>query len=247
MGLSVCIKKDLGDFSIDVSWEVKNELAVLFGYSGSGKSVTFQMIAGLTEPDSGVIRLDSQTLFDGTSGINLLPQRRFLGYVFQDLALFPHMTVRQNILYGAPDVARAEKESRARELIKQFRISGLEDRLPEKISGGQKQRVAIARALIRRPHALLLDEPFSALDSPVRADMGKLLKEIQREFSIPVILITHDLSEACELAEKMIVYAEGRVVSTDKPEEICSLSVCRNRETFTTRPYDLAVPAAVRT
>jgi molybdate transport system ATP-binding protein len=220
MALQLSLIKDLGRFRLDVSWQVGNELAVLFGYSGAGKSVTFQMIAGLMEPEEGRVSLDDTIFFDSAAAINLAPQRRMLGYVFQDLALFPHMTIRQNILYGGHGLSKSEKEDMAGGMLKRFGISDLADRPPSRISGGQKQRVALARTLMRRPRALLLDEPFSALDTPTRQEMGRLLKEIQREYNIPVILITHDLQEACGLADRMIVYADGKAIRSGRPDEL---------------------------
>jgi len=181
MGLSVDIKKTVKGFTLDARWEIGNELAVLFGYSGAGKTMTLRMLAGLMTPDSGTVHMNGSVLFENTAAavVNLPPQARSFGYVFQDLALFPHMTVRENILYGAHGLSREERASRCRDMLKRFMIAGLEEKYPAEISGGQKQRVALARALIRRPSALLLDEPFSALDAPLRAEMQAFLKEIQ--------------------------------------------------------------------
>jgi len=220
MSLAISIRKKLGSFDLDVSWEIHNELAVLFGHSGAGKSLTLQMIAGLIEPDQGVIRLDDLLFFDSASGKGLRPQDRMLGYVFQDLALFPHMTVHQNILYGGHGISRTERLVRADKMIRHFRIAELRDRLPAQISGGQKQRVALARALMRRPRALLLDEPFSALDAAIRLEMVRLLKEVRDEFAIPVVMITHDLREARALADRIFIYAEGKMVRSVRPDEI---------------------------
>ncbi|HKN18556.1 MAG TPA: ATP-binding cassette domain-containing protein [Dissulfurispiraceae bacterium] len=211
MGLSVQLKKKIGGFSLDVAWEIGDELAVLFGYSGSGKSMTLQMITGLIRPDEGFVRDDSKIFFDSVSGVDTPPQARTFGYVFQDLALFPHMNVMRNILFGAPDVPKQEKFSRAKAMIEAFKLVGLENRYPSEISGGQKQRVAFARALIRHPELLLLDEPFSALDKPLRIEMRRFLQEIRMQFGIPVILVTHDFDEAAFLAEKIIVYSHGKV------------------------------------
>ena len=222
MSLSVNIQKSLGSFVLDIAWDMDNELVVLFGHSGAGKSLTLQMIAGLIEPDAGRIRLNDLVYFDSAVRKDLKPQDRMLGYVFQDLALFPHMTVKQNILYGGHGISKTEKEVMAVEMMERFRISDLRDSLPDRISGGQKQRVAIARALMRQPHALLLDEPFSALDATIRLEMGMLLKEIRNKFDIPVILVTHDLQEACSLADRMVVYSEGRVIQSGKPQEVLS-------------------------
>jgi len=220
MSLSVSIQKKIGNFVLDVSWEIHNELAVLFGHSGAGKSLTLQMIAGLMEPDEGRICLDDLVYFESATGKRLRPQHRMLGYVFQDLALFPHMTVLQNILYGGHGISKTDKGVMAVEMMRRFRIADLRDRLPAQISGGQKQRVALARALMRRPRALLLDEPFSALDASLRLEMGRLLKEVRQEFNIPIVLITHDLYEACELGDRMFVYTAGKIVQSGKPDEI---------------------------
>jgi molybdate transport system ATP-binding protein len=220
MSLSISIRKKLGSFDLDVSWEINNELAVLFGHSGAGKSLTLQMIAGIIEPDQGVIRLDDLLFFDSASGKGLRPQDRKFGYVFQDLALFPHMTVHQNVLYGGHGIPKTKRLDRADKMLKRFRISNLRDRLPAQISGGQKQRVALARALIRRPRALLLDEPFSALDATIRLEMVRLLNEVRHEFAIPIVMITHDLHEARALADRIFVYAEGKVVRSIRPDEI---------------------------
>lgn len=220
MGLSISVHKKVNGFSLVVEWEIGNELAVLFGYSGAGKSMTLQAIAGLMGPDEGHIRLNDCVYFDSALKINVPPQKRSFGYVFQDLALFPHMTVKENILYGATGLDKREREDALREMVAIFHLEKLVNNLPSEISGGQKQRVALARALIRRPHMLLLDEPFSALDNPVRLEMRKLLLKLRTELDIPVILVTHDISEAYSMADTMIVYAGGRVVQTGAPSEV---------------------------
>jgi molybdate transport system ATP-binding protein len=220
MGLSVKVKKKLNGFALDSEWEIGDELTVLFGRSGAGKTLTLQMIAGLLSPDQGFIHLNEKTFFDSSAGRNLPPQERSCGYVFQDLALFPHMTIQENILYGAHGLSRVEREQRADTMIEKFRITGLGKKYPSEISGGQKQRVALARALIRKPDALLLDEPFSALDNPLRAEMQYFLKEIHREFPIPTVFVTHDVFEAYSMADKIIVYAHGSVAQTGTPKDV---------------------------
>lgn len=220
MGLSVRVKKKLGAFTLDAAWAIGNELAVLFGYSGAGKSLTLQMIAGLIRPDEGAIGLNDRSLFDSAKQINRIPQERSVGYVFQDLALFPHMSVEENILYGGHGIEQVERRERVRMMIERFRLGGLEKKYPSEISGGQKQRVAFARALIRRPDVLLLDEPFSALDAPLRAEMRELLREVQRDLMIPVVLVTHDREEALDLAVQLIVYAGGGVEQSGSPQEV---------------------------
>jgi molybdate transport system ATP-binding protein len=227
MGLSVALKNKVNGFSLEVEWEIADELAVLFGYSGAGKSMTLQAISGLTEPDEGSIKLNGTVYFDSAAKINIPPQLRSCGYVFQDLALFPHMTVKDNIRYGARGLGKREREEALREMIGTFRLNGLENNLPSEISGGQKQRVALARALIGRPDLLLLDEPFSALDNPIRTEMIKILKNIRREFAIPIVLVTHDIFEAYTLADRIIIYSGGRIVQTGSPAEIlCSPMSC---------------------
>jgi molybdate transport system ATP-binding protein len=236
VSLSFKAKKNLRAFTLDAEWSIGNELAVLFGYSGAGKSITLRALAGLLVPDEGHIRLNGHVLFDNKAGIDLVPQKRSFGYVFQDLALFPHMTVLNNILYGAHGLPKEDRKLRAKEMIEQFMLSGLERKFPHEISGGQKQRVAFARALIRRPAALLLDEPFSALDNPLRVEMQNFLKQIRQDFPIPIILVTHDLAEALTLADKLIFYAGGKVVQVGKPSEILDAPVCPDVELLVKNP-----------
>ena len=222
MGLTVEVRKKVNGFTLDSSWEIRNELAVLFGYSGAGKSLTLQLIAGLMKPDSGVIRANGSDYFNSARGIDIAPQHRSFGYVFQDLALFPHMTVKDNILYGAKGVAKGERMDRLSGMIASFRLHGIENKLPSEISGGQKQRVAFARALIRRPDALLLDEPFSALDNPLRVEMRAFLLQVRKDFDIPIVLVTHDVYEAYTMADTLIVYSNGRVAQKGTPAEVFS-------------------------
>ncbi len=242
MGLSVTLKKKAGVFSLDVSWEIDNELVVLFGYSGAGKSITLQMIAGLMRPDEGVVRSGENVLFDSLKGIDLPPQKRSFGYVFQDLALFPHMTVRENIRYGATGTAASECKRIVEEIIGTFRLEGVADSLPSKLSGGQQQRVAFARALIRKPDVLLLDEPFSALDNPLRIEMGEFLNDVRNAYDIPVVLVTHDIFEAYTMADTIIVYANGRVAQTGTPSEIFNHPANKEVETLINTKRQITLP-----
>ncbi|MCX5886096.1 MAG: selenium-dependent molybdenum cofactor biosynthesis protein YqeB [Proteobacteria bacterium] len=225
MGLSVHLQKALGRFTLDVAWEIGNELAVIFGPSGSGKSLTLQLLAGLMKPDQGFIRVDGKTFFDSMVKSVVPPQDRSFGYVFQDLALFPHMTVEENIRYGAAEHPRSLRDKRMREMLDIFHLDGLEKKLPSEISGGQKQRVAFARALIRKPDVLLLDEPFTSLDTSLRLEMRNVLKDIWSEFNVPVILVTHDIFDARALADTVIVYADGKVVRTGTPRDIFNMQL----------------------
>jgi molybdate transport system ATP-binding protein len=220
MGLFLQLHKKVNGFTLEVEWAIEEELAVLFGFSGAGKSMTLQMIAGLMKPDQGSICLGEQVLFDSRAGIDVRPQDRSIGYVFQDLALLPHMTVHGNIMYGAKELGKKEQREKTEKMIERFHLEDLGDKMPAEISGGQRQRVALARALIRRPKLLLLDEPFSALDHPLRLEMHQYLTGAARQHKIPVIMVTHDLNEAYKLGDKIIIYSEGRATQAGAPAEV---------------------------
>ena len=219
-GLAVALRVNLPGFELDVAWKIGAELAVLFGPSGSGKSLTLRLIAGLAQPAAGRGVAGGRVLLDTGRALCLTPQRRSVGYVFQDLALFPHMTVLENVLFGGHGLDRAERDERAQNLIRRFGLSGLRERRPGELSGGQRQRVALARALLRCPSILLLDEPFSALDAPLRRDLGQLLREVQRELRLPTVLVTHDAAEATALADTVVVYAGGCVIRQGPAREV---------------------------
>jgi len=232
MGLEVRIKTRLNGFVLDVNWEIGEELVVLFGYSGSGKSVTLKTIGGVLHQDDGCIRMNGKVLFDRAGRINLPPQQRSVGYVFQDLALFPHMTVEQNILFGAKDISRKAAIMSTAEMIELFRLSGCEKKYPHEISGGQRQRIAFARALIRRPQVLLLDEPFSSLDNPLRMEMRQCLTNVIRNrFRIPAVMVTHDVLEAYMLSDRVLVYSDGHVIQSGSPQEVFNTPA--SQEVFT--------------
>jgi molybdate transport system ATP-binding protein len=221
MGLDIRIRTELPGFTLDVNWSMQGETVVLFGHSGSGKSLTLQTIAGITGQGDGCINLNGRVLFSHERKVNLPPQKRSIGYVFQDLALFPHMTVRQNILYGATGIGKAAAGQSCTELLRRFRLTGHDDKYPHQISGGQKQRVAFARALIRKPELLLLDEPFSSLDNPLRLEMRTcLLNVLKEDFHVPTILVTHDVLEAYTLADRVLIYSGGRVIQSGLPAEV---------------------------
>ena len=219
-GLAVRLRKQVSGFDLDVDWVIGAELAVLFGFSGSGKSMTMRMIAGLLEPDTGRIECDGERLYDSDASYALSVQERGFGYVGQEVALFPHMTVRANIAYGLKGMPRAERDQRVTEMVEAFHLEGLEHHYPREISGGQKQRVALARALARRPRALLLDEPFSALDMPLRNELWLVLRDIQQRHGIPVLMVTHDPFEARTMADRIIVYSQGRSIRSGTPLEV---------------------------
>ena len=218
--IDVHITKNLGNFSLDLSLHAQRDLTVLFGPSGSGKSVTLQSIAGWMEPDAGIIRVNGLVYFDRESGVNLPIHRRRIGYVFQEPSLFPHMTLFENITYGASDIPSGKRKRKVLEMIERIGLKGLENHFPSQVSGGQKQRGALARALIGSPLLFLLDEPFASLDTPVREKLRLDLLRIRKEDNIPVIFVTHDVDEAFVLAEEIIVLSQGRVEQTGSKEEI---------------------------
>lgn len=220
-GLEVRLTKFVDHaFTLDVAWDVTEGFLVLFGFSGSGKSVTLKLIAGLGRPDAGMIRCDGAALFDHAAGIDVPCRTRPLGYCAQHPALFPHMTVLENLEYALPGVARDERAARVEEWTRTLALGPLAHKSPAQLSGGQKQRVSLARALVRRPRALLLDEPFSALDNPVRLELRELLRDVQARLAIPVVMVTHDFLEAYQTADRLAVYENGRVSQIGVPDEV---------------------------
>ncbi len=210
--LSVDFELRLGDFHLRPRFEATDELVVLLGPSGAGKSLTLRAIAGLLRPDAGHIDLPERTVFDAARGIDLPPQARNVGYVVQDLALFPHLSVAENIGFALSGWARSAGRDRVAELMTLLELEGLESRLPRSLSGGQQQRVALGRALAARPHVLLLDEPFSALDAPVRTALRREVSRLQRQLGLVAVFVTHDLQEAFALADRVAVYDAGAVL-----------------------------------
>ncbi len=212
MSIYVEIKKDFGAFLLDVQFSSQGGVLALLGPSGCGKSLTLGCVAGIVRPDSGRIEIDGVTLFDSAKGINLTPQERQVGLLFQHYALFPNMTVEENLLTGA----RREKDRRRRrkmveEALAAFYLQGLEKHYPAQLSGGQQQRTALARILISQPRLLMLDEPFSALDSHLRWEMEQEVREVIRRFPKPVILVSHDREEVFRLSDQIAVMNAGRI------------------------------------
>lgn len=196
---------------------------VLFGPSGSGKTLTLQAIAGMLTPDEGYIRCNGRVLFDSARGVNVPARRRNLGYLFQDYALFPHLTVRENIGFGLkPLFGRLAKRDRDRveELLDAFGLGAVGDQKPAALSGGQQQRTALARALATSPRLLLLDEPFSALDQPLRVRMREELSRSLKSFNIPVIMVTHDSDDVAAFAQSVVIYRNGRVEDIHSAREL---------------------------
>jgi molybdate transport system ATP-binding protein len=218
--IELSITKDLGNFSLNISLTLKKGLTVLFGPSGSGKSLTLQTIAGLMIPDEGEVRVNGLTYFDKKEKVNLPIHLRRIGYVFQDPSLFPHMKVFENIAYGISHLPKEERISRSRHMMERMRLEGLEKHYPHQLSGGQKQRVALARSLVTSPLLLLLDEPFASLDQAVRTKLRLDLLRIQKEEGIPTLFVTHDIEELFVLADEIVVLDDGKVEQVGSKEEV---------------------------
>ena len=210
MSLIVDIEKKLGNFTLCSQFEAPAGTMALLGASGCGKSVTLKCIAGIMTADRGRIVLDGETLFDSEKKIDLTPQQRRVGYLFQQYALFPNMTVTQNIICGIRQGSREQKKQQAAEHIRRFRLEGLEKKYPAQLSGGQMQRVALARILASEPRAILLDEPFSALDSFLKWNLELELAELLGEFEGPILWVSHDLGECYRNCHTVCVMENGR-------------------------------------
>lgn len=219
--IDVAIRKTLRSgsrvFHLDIAFHTNSERIVILGPSGTGKSLTLHAIAGLLQPDSGHIRLEGQTLFDSATRTNLPARKRRIGFMFQDYALFPHLDVRQNIAFGLRkgplNPSRRLRDPRVEDWIERSGLSEMAHQRPAELSGGQRQRVALARALVTGPRALLLDEPFSALDPALRAGLRDELDLLQRRLGIPMLLITHDPEDAERFGEVVIRLDAGRAAA----------------------------------
>ncbi len=212
-----------GRFELDVLIETPRNRLVLFGPSGSGKSLTLLALAGLFRPQSGRVEVGGRVLFDSQAGIDVSARSRRIGFLFQDYALFPHLTVRQNILFGLGRLWRRPAPAarrRAGDLMDLFDLAGLADSMPSELSGGQKQRAALARALAPEPELLLLDEPFSALDQPLRLRLRSELKQTLDRLRMPMVMVTHDPEEAAMFGEAVAVMECGRVSSLRGADEV---------------------------
>ena len=200
-------------FELDVDLNIDSGITILFGASGAGKTTLLDCIAGLQTPDQGRIAIGDQVLFDSAPGVNLPPNRRGIGYLLQSLALFPHMSVQQNVQYGLHGLPGAERDARCREILESLRIASLARRRPEELSGGERQRAALARTLVLRPRALLLDEPLTALDARVKSQIVDDLRAWNDRESIPILYVTHHREEIFAFGERVIVLEAGRVVA----------------------------------
>jgi molybdate transport system ATP-binding protein len=221
--VAVQIRKEVGkDFELDVTVTLPSGITILFGASGAGKTTLLDCIAGLVRPEEGRIGTQEKILFESALGINISPQFRRVGYVFQDLALFPHLTVQGNVEYGLLRLASAERQRRSAAILKSFRIAHLRSRRPGQISGGERQRVALARALVIDPAVLLLDEPLAALDTVTKSKIVDDLRTWNQEHGVPIIYVTHSREEVFALGERVIVLENGRAVAQGTPHQVMS-------------------------
>lgn len=197
-------------------------ITILFGPSGSGKTTILRCLAGLEQPEEGTISVGDELWFDATNGVTVPPQARRLGYMAQDYELFPNYTVQGNIAYGLTGLSAQEKKARVDEVLHLLQIESMAQQNPTQLSGGQQQRVALARAIARRPRLLLLDEPLSALDTPMRARLCKDLRTLLTQLAIPSVVVTHDWTEALVLGDHMAVIDNGRMLQTGTPQDVFS-------------------------
>ena len=218
--LKVDIQKKLKEFDLDVSFELKKGRLGILGPSGCGKSMTLKSIAGIVDPDEGIVSLktnEETTYFDSDKKINLKPQKRNVGYLFQNYALFPNMTVEENVAVG---ISKNDDEKEVSQIIKRFRLEGLEKRYPRQLSGGQQQRVALARIMAYGPDVILLDEPFSAMDTYLKEQLRIELLNSLKDFDGFSVMVTHDRDEAFQFCDELIVLDEGKIIAKGETHEI---------------------------
>lgn len=253
MELLLDIKKRLPGFTLQVKFAAGADVTGLLGASGAGKSMTLRCIAGLDKPDEGRIILNGQVLFDSDKGINLPARKRKVGFLFQNYALFPNMTVEDNIIFALDGKKRAENRETAHKMLEMIELKGFEKRYPNQLSGGQQQRVALARALAAEPRVLLLDEPFSALDEHLRSQMVKQLLEVLAGYRGITLFVTHNIEEIYRMADKLVVIADGRIEACGKKDDVfqnpatmtaARLTGCKNcTEVIILGPQEVQAPA----
>jgi molybdate transport system ATP-binding protein len=209
-------------FALDIELGAASGFTILFGPSGAGKTTLLDCVAGLTVPDAGKITVGECALFDGAAHVDLPARQRRVGYVFQDLALFPHLTVEQNVEYGLAHLPRGERKARSAAILEAFRIPHLARRKPKEISGGERQRVALARTLVTDPAVLLLDEPLAALDAATKATIIADLRVWNHAHGIPILYVTHSRDEVFALGERVLVLDRGRIIAQGTPHEVLS-------------------------
>jgi molybdate transport system ATP-binding protein len=226
-GLSVSLRQS-GPIPLDVALTcAPGEVLGIVGPSGAGKTTLLRAIAGLYRARGGRVTVGGDVWFDAETRVFLRPHRRRVGLVFQEHALFPHLSAEANVAVALIDHPRAERRDRARDLLARMRLAGLEARKPAELSGGQRQRVAIARALARDPMVLLMDEPFSAVDRRTRAHLQAEIVALRQDLAIPMLLVTHDVDEVARLADRLCILDHGRVCATGRPDDVLAQTIVR--------------------
>ena len=232
MSIKVQIRRKLDSFLLDISFQSESRRIGILGASGCGKSMTLKSIAGIETPDQGCIEVEGHTLFDREHKINLKPQRRNVGYLFQNYALFPTMTVEKNIAAGLKG-SRQGNEARVREMVAKFQLQGLEKRLPGQLSGGQQQRVALARIMAYEPDMILLDEPFSALDMYLKDRLQQELMDMLADYRGTVIMVSHNRDELYRFSEELLIIDQGHIVAAGETKELFRNPVSREAARLT--------------
>lgn len=226
--LDIQVARRQGSFQVDAAFRTSNSgITALFGPSGAGKTSVINMVAGLIRPDRGCIVVQGRTLFDSDHGVNLAPEKRYIGYIFQDGRLFPHLTVRGNLTYGMKLTPPSRRYIDFDQVLDLLGIEHLLDRRPAKLSGGEKQRVAIGRALLTSPRLLLMDEPLSSLDEARREEVLPFVIKLPRAFSIPILYVTHSIDEIQRLADSLVIMEAGKSIAVGDVNELMSRIQCR--------------------
>lgn len=220
--LDLSIRRKQGEFLVDVDLRSGPGVTALFGRSGSGKSSVINMVAGLARPDAGHIKVDGKVLFNAAAGVDVAPEHRRLGYVFQDARLFPHLSVAGNLTFGMNLLPAAERRIAFDDVVEVLGVDHLLDRRPAKLSGGEKQRVAIGRALLASPRILLMDEPLAALDASRKAELLPFIARVSRQFGIPILYVSHSMDEVLRLADTLVLMDDGAAKAVGGVEDLLS-------------------------
>ncbi len=219
--LDISLRKSQGDFLVDVSFVTDGKgITALFGRSGAGKTSVINMVAGLIHPDQGRVIVNGRTYFDSQKGLDIPPEKRRFGYIFQDGRLFPHLSVKSNLTYGMNLVPSSERYVEFDQVVSLLGISHLLARRPSKLSGGEKQRVAIGRALLTSPHLLLMDEPLASLDDERKSEVLPFIAQLPKEFSVPILYVSHSVEEILNLADNVVIVSAGRAEAVGRAQEL---------------------------